>query len=134
METRVNYTIIGAFVIGLVVALIIIVLWLSTGITKKYYKTYIVYVTESVSGLNKQAAVKFNGVDVGYVDDIQLDLKDPNQVILFLKVDPVVPITTNTTAVITEQGITGIAFVGLQGGIGGSALELRPGEKYPVIK
>ena len=58
METKVNYAIVGLFVLVLATALIGGILWLSAG--KQYHKSYDVYLTymrESVSGLNLNAPV-----------------------------------------------------------------------------
>jgi hypothetical protein len=53
MEARVNYAVVGAFVLALGAALIGGILWLSGGgATRKAYDTYVTYMDESVSGLS----------------------------------------------------------------------------------
>ncbi len=133
MESKVNYTLVGVFVTALLIVAILIGLWLSAGINTDNYKIYQVFMNESVAGLSDNAPVKYNGVDVGKVDDIELNLKNPQQVILTLKIRPSVPITQSTTAILTEQGITGIAYIGLTAGKKAPLLETQPGQKYPVI-
>jgi phospholipid/cholesterol/gamma-HCH transport system substrate-binding protein len=134
METRANYIIVGLFVIGLGVAFVIALLWFSAGQYKDYDK-YLVYVNESVSGLSKQATVRFNGVDVGYVSDIELDPKDPQQVELTLNIAEGTPINQSTTATLMTQGITGITYVGLKAeAIDAKPLKTLPGNPYPIIK
>ncbi|MDP2786291.1 MAG: MCE family protein, partial [Sulfurimicrobium sp.] len=62
METKVNYTIVGLFVILLFAALVAGILWLSGGAQyRKTYDTYLAYMNESVSGLNLNAPVKYRG-------------------------------------------------------------------------
>lgn len=134
METKVNYTIIGLFVTALLTTGIVIILWLSTRIESRDYRIYLVYMNESVAGLSQNAPVKYNGVNVGFVSDIRLNLNNPQQVILTLKINPKVPITESTEAVLTEQGITGIAYIGLQGGDHAPALMAKPGQEFPVIR
>jgi phospholipid/cholesterol/gamma-HCH transport system substrate-binding protein len=135
MESRVNYTVVGLFVVLLTLAIAIIALWLTQNLQQKPYKTYLVYLTESVAGLSQQAPVKYNGVDVGYVDRLSINLKNPQQVILTLKIEPYVPVTENTSAILMSQGLTGIAYIGLQGGKPNSPLlEAVNGEAYPIIK
>lgn len=134
MESKVNYTIVGIFMLIVIAVAVCIVLWLTTGFEQADYKTYLVYMNESVAGLSKNAPVKYNGVDEGVVSDIELNLANPQQVILTLKIKPEVPITVTTEAVLTEQGITGIAYIGLRGGGDAPLLKIRPGEKYPVIR
>lgn len=134
METKVSYTMVGLFVVIMIGIIIFFAFWLSVGIGKQDYKAYLVYMNESVTGLEKDAPVKYNGVDVGTVENIKLNLENPEQVILLLKIKPDTPITQNTEAVLMEQGITGIAYIGLRGGNHAKPLEAEPGQEYPVIK
>ncbi len=135
MESRVNYGLVGLFVILLGIAAIIFPLWLSAGLNHVSYNYYTVYMNEAVDGLSPNAPVKYNGVSVGNVTDIELNLKNTQQVKLLLKIEDGTPITTNTTATLRSQGVTGVAYVGLNGGslINAAPLTVPVGEKYPVI-
>jgi len=136
MEAKVNFTLVGLFVLVLGATLIGGVLWLSSG--KQYAKTYAVYRTymhESVGGLNVNAPVKFHGVDVGFVRGIALDPGDVERVELTLAVQAGTPVKEDTVAILESQGLTGIAYVDLTGSHNASApLRARPGESYPVIR
>jgi phospholipid/cholesterol/gamma-HCH transport system substrate-binding protein len=133
MEPRANYLTVGLFVVGLAVALVLSILWFSSDEQVQRH-TYVVYINESVAGLNVQAPVKFNGVDVGFVSHIDLNKRNPQQVRLQLEIDEDVPVNQSTQAVLQAQGITGIMYVGLQAGaINAPPLEESPGEEYPVI-
>lgn len=133
MEPKVNYFTVGLFVIGLTAAFIAGVLLFSLS-QHKAHNTYVVYMKESVSGLSVQAPVKFNGVDVGYVSDIQLDPLNPQQVVLMLAIEEGTPIDQSTKATLMTQGITGVMFIGLKAGATTAPpLEVQPGQKYPVI-
>ncbi len=135
MENKVNYTLVGAFVIGLLIALIFIGVWLSTEWKGKIYNTYAAYMTESVSGLAMNSAVKYNGVKVGYVTSISLDPENPQRVRLLMKIENTAPITETTTATLIEQGLTGVSSLELNAGAPNSRpLLAHPGELYPVIK
>ncbi len=133
MEPRVNYFIVGLFVIGLTAATIVTTFWLSAS-DHKSYKKYLVYMKESVSGLSVQASVKFNGVEVGSVTDIRLNAKDPQQVELLLSIEKGTPINQSTKAMLMSQGITGIMFIGLKAGAAAAPpLVVQPGQNYPII-
>jgi len=135
METKVNYALVGAFVLVLSLAVVAGVLWVSAGgTTRKDYDTYLAFSNESVSGLNRQAPVKYKGVVVGSVQEIGLDPEDPQRVRLVLAIERGVPIKRDTVAVLTLQGLTGIAFLDLEGGSKDSPL-LAPTQDggYPVI-
>jgi phospholipid/cholesterol/gamma-HCH transport system substrate-binding protein len=135
METKVNFAAVGAFVIVLTVAIISGTLWLASGkYYRKVYDTYETYMTESVSGLNLNAAVRYRGVDVGRVRKILLAPGNVEQVRVTLDIERGTPVKSNTVATLRTQGLTGIAFVELSGGRNDSPpLQAGPGQEYPVI-
>ena len=73
MKAKTSYALVGLFVLLLSTAFIAALLWLTTGGPPKDYDFYVVYMTESVSGLSVDAPVKYKGVNVGRVRDIRLD-------------------------------------------------------------
>lgn len=117
MESKVNYTVVGFFVLLFAAALIAFAFWLG-----KYnqdeadYHRYHVYITESVSGLSPEAAVKFHGVDVGKVESIRINSRNSEEVELTLKIEKSTPIKTDSSAVLKFYGITGLAFIEIVGG------------------
>jgi phospholipid/cholesterol/gamma-HCH transport system substrate-binding protein len=132
----VNYAVIGAFVLILGAALIAVVLWLASGgAVQKRYDPYLAVVNESVAGLNLNAPVKYNGVDVGKVRRIWLEPGNPEQVNLLFAILRGTPIKEDTVAVLKTQGLTGIAYVELSGGARESPpLIAITGNEYPLIR
>jgi phospholipid/cholesterol/gamma-HCH transport system substrate-binding protein len=132
----VNFAIVGAFVVALAAAGIGAVLWFASGRgAERQHDTYLTYFAESVAGLNVRAPVKYRGVDVGQVKDIDLDPDDPGRVRLELAIRRGVPVKETTVATLGVQGLTGIAYVELGGASRESAdLVARPGEPFPVIR
>lgn len=135
METKVNYAAVGLFTIVLAAALIMGVLWLAAGGKfGKQFDTYLAFINESVAGLNLNAPVKYRGVDVGRVSDIRLDPANPEEVKLTFELNRGTPVKTDTSAVLKSQGLTGIAYVELDGGSRDAPLlTAAPGSQYPVI-
>lgn len=135
MENKVNLTVVGAFVIALTVAMIAGGLWLASGTyQRKSYDTYETYMTESVAGLNVNAAVRYRGVDVGRVRRIMLAPGNVEQVRVVLDIERGTPVKTDTVATLQTQGLTGIGFVELKGGRKDSpALQAAAGQAVPVI-
>lgn len=134
MESKTNYTIVGVCIVVLVVGLLSAMLWLSVGFNQKTYSLYTVYLHEAASGLNKDAPVKYNGVQVGYVYDIRLNKADPRQVEIILNIETGTPITTSTAATLISQGITGVTYIGLSASTADlTPITKLPGEPYPVI-
>lgn len=130
MEAKVNYTVVGMCVIILGAALIATALWLSVGLNQKSYNTYAVFLNEAASGLSEDAAVRYNGVKVGYVRQISLNHNNPNQVILLLNIEAGTPITINTKATLISQGITGVSYLGLSDK-GSNLAPLKAPKNYP---
>lgn len=134
MEAKTNYTIVGLAVLILGASLLSASLWLSVGFDRKTYKTYLTFLTESVSGLSEESSVKYNGVRVGFIDSINLNPNNPEQVILVLKIEESVPITENTEATLVFQGITGTTYLGLSSTSSSlKPLKKNPDYPYPVI-
>lgn len=134
MESRVNYTIVGLFVVILSTAMIFAGIWLTAGRHSQTYRTYLVNMKETVSGLSEQSPVKFNGVQVGYVKSIKLDRKNPQIVRILLNIAEDTPVTTSTRASLASQGITGVAYINLQAETPHAPpLQAKPGQRYAEI-
>ncbi len=134
MESKVNYTVVGVFVVALSIAMVLIFLWLSTMRNEKAYKTYLLYVNENVTGLAVQSPIRYNGVPVGFVKAIELDPQNAQLVKIILRIEVGTPITTSTVAVLQLQGITGVMYVGLKTtAVDAPLLQPEPGEKYAII-
>jgi len=136
MEEKINFAVVGLFVLVLGVGLIGGVLWFSSG--KSYrtvYDIYLAYMNESVSGLNLNAQVTYRGVEVGRVQKIALAPGNVEQVQLTLAIERGTAVKVDTVAVLQTQGLTGLAYVELTGGKRDSpALQRQDDEDYPVIK
>jgi phospholipid/cholesterol/gamma-HCH transport system substrate-binding protein len=134
MESRVNYALVGAFVLALSAAAIAVLLWLAAGGPRHSYTRYLLLMNESVWALPPDAAVRLNGVKVGHVTDISLDPNNPQEVRIVLDIIDGTPIKTDTRATLQMQGITGLAFISLTGGSENAPpLTRKAGEPYPVI-
>lgn len=135
MDTKVNYAMVGTFVITLVAAIVLSIIWLSSGLNVEDFKTYQVNMQEAVSGLSIDATVEFNGVSVGAVKSIKIQKNDPRSVELLLNVRKDTPITYGTVATLATRGLTGITYIALKD----KGEDLRPlkrakGEENPIIK
>lgn len=107
----------------------------SGGAWQKKYDIYLAIEDESVAGLNLNAPVKYNGVDVGKVHAIELDTDNPQRVNLLFAIEHGTPMKEDTIAVLKTQGLTGIAYVELTGGaVNSPPLMAKAGNRYPVIQ
>ncbi len=111
MENRSHALMAGFFTIALLILSTVLAVWLGRDKIKRV--PYDVVTNMAVSGLNLQAAVRYKGIKVGNVTDIDFDDKNPGQIIMRLEIIPDAPITHSTYATLGYQGVTGIAFVQL---------------------
>ena len=120
METKANYVLIGAFTLMAIMAGLGFFLWLAKVQIDRSYTQYDV-VFDQVSGLGQSSAVTFNGVNVGKVLQITLDRADPSKVRVRIEVSAATPVRQGTEATLASQGVTGVSYVGLEGGAADAA-------------
>jgi phospholipid/cholesterol/gamma-HCH transport system substrate-binding protein len=121
MDDKVNYALVGSFVLVLGTMLVAAVLWLAAGLgSRQAMDTYQAVIRESVAGLNVDAPVKYLGVNVGKVSRIDIDPHNSQQVRLQFLIARGTPIKRDSLAVLKSQGLTGIAYIELSGGSSGS--------------
>jgi phospholipid/cholesterol/gamma-HCH transport system substrate-binding protein len=114
METRASYVLVGTFVLGLVAAAIIFVLWIGRGDGGKNLVTVKVNFTGSVTGLAPGAAVRYRGINKGEVRAIGIKPDQDEVIEVTIRVDADTPIYTDTVASLESQGLTGSPFVQLK--------------------
>ena len=111
MENKAHAFAAGVFVLAVTALLVGMVMWLmrDTVSTSRYEMT----TTDAVTGLQPQAVVRFKGVAVGKVTNIDFDPDKPGNVLVELAVDRNAPVTQSTFATLAFQGVTGLSFVQL---------------------
>jgi len=134
MESRINYTIVGIFVVLLLTGIIMFAFWLGKYGEEQQYDRYYVYITESVAGLSTDTSVKFNGVNVGSVEQININMNNPEEVELLLKVKHGTPVKTDTIAKLKSFGITGLSFIELTGSTKDAPLLHASDSTIPIIQ
>jgi len=132
METKANYTMIGAFTLSVIAAAFGFVLWFSGGDKPANRATYRIVFSSSVSGLSRGAQVLFNGLRVGEVTKIDLG-DNPAFVHALVEIDPRTPIKADTRARLEFQGLTGVASVALTGGSPAAQELARTGALREII-
>lgn len=134
METRARFVLIGLFTILGFLAALAFVLWLAKVQLDRTYAQYDV-LFGTVAGLSQTAPVRYNGVDVGKVLTIALDRDDPALVRVRIEIFASTPVRTDTIATLASQGVTGVAFIALEGGSADAdPLVPVPPADVPVIR
>jgi len=133
MESKINYTLVGLFVVTLLTGLLSLVYWLEQYGDNQAFDSYHVYITESIAGLSPDASVKYRGVEVGTVDKIDINKENSEEVVLLLKIKHGTPIKSDAKAALKFFGITGLAYIELSGSSKNAPrLKAQQGE-IPVI-
>ncbi len=135
MEPKPKYIVVGLFLIALTAASIGFILWMYGYRGKGEYKTYVILTEESISGIDIGSPVRYKGVNVGKVTKIEIHPKDPNIVVIFMKIKRGIPIGKDTVARIKPIGITGLSYLSLSGGKDREPYMVMINEKsYPMIR
>ena len=96
---------------------------------------YNIYFEESVLGLNIDSPVKYRGISVGKVTQLQISPKNSEQVQVTVSILKTTPVKVDTLAKLTAQGITGLTYINLsKGGHISEDVKVVEGEKLPVIQ
>ncbi len=115
METKANFLLIGLFTIAGLLGSMAFLLWLAKVEIDRQYAYYTISF-DNVAGLDNAGDVRYNGLQVGRVVDLQLDPDDPSKVRVSIELDAETPVKTDTVATLQSQGVTGVSFVALRGG------------------
>ncbi len=106
METRSNQILVGSIVLGMLVALVVFIVWLSQ-FGEGGEKTYDIFFQQSIEGLEKGSGVTFRGVPVGQIRSISLEPRSPQFIRVRISVADTTPVLEGTTATIRTVGFTG---------------------------
>ena len=128
MENKAHALAAGAFVLGLIAVVVAIVVWFTRDNTVRYI--YELSTSDTVSGLQPQAAVRYRGIAVGKVTSIDFDPQIKGNVRVRISVDERVPLTESSYATLSYQGVTGLAFIALDDK-GTSKVALKPDNDHP---
>jgi phospholipid/cholesterol/gamma-HCH transport system substrate-binding protein len=117
METKANYVIVGIFTLAAILAAFGFVYWTAAIGDRGETIELRVRIPGSASGLTRGSAVLFNGVKVGDVRRVFIDVDNPSVAIADTIVDRYTPITRSTQADIGLAGLTGQANIELKGAV-----------------
>jgi paraquat-inducible protein B len=106
MKRKISPTLIGAFVVGALVLLVIAVIAFGSGQLFRHTKDFVLYFDGSVNGLHIGAPVKFRGVEIGAVKNILLQLNkdmEVNKIPVIVEIDLKKIASRGATIAIAEQ-------------------------------
>ena len=133
METRAHHVLIGLFSVLVIVGAMLFGLWLAKASMDSTFKDYEVVFNEAVSGLSKGSSVQYNGIKVGDVIELRLDVKDPRRVLARIRLAAGTPVKVDTKAKLALTGVTGTSIIQLSGGDPNSPPLKGKDGKLPVL-
>jgi phospholipid/cholesterol/gamma-HCH transport system substrate-binding protein len=134
MYSKVNYTIVGIFVVLFSIGMFWFAFWLAKYGLQEDYKLYKIEMKDSIAGLAKDSSVKLHGVDIGRVSEIRINPKDIEKIDILVQIKEGVPIKEDMVASTQMLGVTGLLSIEIHGGTN-EAKTLVPTDEYiPVIK
>ena len=132
MYEKINYLLVGLFVIFFTALASYFAFWLSkSDMSSKNFNKYRVVFNESVDGLSKDSTVKLNGVDAGRVKKIALDKEKPYMVVVDILIDNKLEIRKDMYAQLEGQGLTGLRYINIIGGK--STEQIVPNKESSII-
>src|SRR5580704_3029092 len=135
MEREARYAAVGAFVLLVLAMAVLFVYWYAEGHERRDYTRYEVYFDGSVSGLARGAPVRYLGVDVGRVVRMGIDPRNSSRVEVIVDIDSSAPVSENTLAELSLQGVTGLLYIDLiVSPVGRQLAAAVPSLEFPVIR
>lgn len=111
MENRPHALVAGLFVVFLTIMVALVAMQFSGNTIQR--NSYTVITRESVSGLNPQSVVRYRGVSIGKVENIEFDPENSQQILIHILIDQAVILSDTVYAKLGYQGLTGLAYIQL---------------------
>lgn len=129
METKAHHALVGLFTVLLAAALGFFALWLGKVSFDEEYALYDIVFDGPVRGLRESGEVRFNGIQVGEVTELELD--DQSRVIARVRVLAQTPVKVDSFAQLEPQGLTGMSYILITGGSPDAQRLLSPPGRQP---
>ncbi len=134
MYSRVNYTIVGIFVLLFGAGMVWFAFWLAKYGLEEDFDIYRMEMKESIAGLSIDSSVKLRGVDVGNVSTIQINPKNIETVEILVKIKKGIPIKEDMVGHTQMFGVTGLLSIEIDGGTNAAKTLVPTKEHIPLIK
>jgi phospholipid/cholesterol/gamma-HCH transport system substrate-binding protein len=129
MENRSKKIRLGIFILaGSTMLILLIGYFTARELFEKTDTYYVAFQDVSVSGMEVGSSVKYLGINVGTVSNIDINPEDVTSIVLELSLKPGTPVKEDSRAEITSLGITGMKAIEIRGGTNEADL-LSPGSK-----
>lgn len=122
----------GVFItVGVFLLLVFIAVPVGFSLRDKTTTYYAVFEGESLSGLEQSAIVKYNGIPIGKVEELNYDPSNIDQVRVTLSIEDDFPMKTDMYAQTGMMGITGLMYLEVMGGTNEAEI-MEPKSEIPT--
>ncbi|MRX50530.1 MCE family protein [Paracoccus sp. S-4012] len=132
METRGRYVLIGAFTVFGFLGIVGFLMWFGAAQSNRQFAYYDV-LFDTVSGITRSSEVRFAGLPVGQVQELDLDPLGSGMVRVRLEIAALTPVRTGSVATLEGQGVTGTSIVAITPGDPSQPLLRDTVEGVPII-
>ena len=115
MEPKASHILVGVFLLAALAALAGFLVWYSGAGSQAGQVLYQTSFRESVNGLNQGGEVRYRGIRIGEIDEIDINPDDPGLVDVTMKIGSRYRLRQGDRASLKLQGITGLVFVNIEG-------------------
>jgi phospholipid/cholesterol/gamma-HCH transport system substrate-binding protein len=133
MESRSSHIAVGSFVLILLASLFAFAIWTAKVQFGKVNDIYRIVLTGSVTGLQEGSPVRYLGIPVGTVTNLRFDREGVGRIVATIEVDRGTPIRSDSVASLEVQGLTGGAYIQINGGSEQAPLLTPEGGGVPTI-
>jgi len=134
MYSKVNYTIVGIFVLLFGAGMVWFAFWLAKYGLQEEFDTYRLEIYDSVAGLSIDSNVQLRGVNIGSVSNIQINPKNIETVEIFVKIKKGIHIKEDMIAHTAMFGVTGLLSIEIDGGTNEAKTLVPTKNHIPMIK
>lgn len=133
MYSKVNYAMVGLFVLLFGVGLVTFGFWLAKYGLEQKVNLYKLQMRDSVAGLSKDSNVQLHGVTIGRVREVSINPQNIEVIEILLEINQQVPIKEDMVASTQMLGVTGLLSIEISGGSNGAKTLLPNNQNPPLI-
>lgn len=119
MERNINFVLIGALFLSIVIAMVVFVFWIGGGnLNQEKFQQYVAYSPEGISGIGVGTAVRYKGIAVGKVKNVGFKKDDIDLIQIDFEIKSEITLKEGACITPETQGLAGNTFLSITQGEG----------------
>lgn len=134
MERRVNFILIGGIFFILLVLFVAFILWFGRlTLGDNNMKEYIVLTDFDVSALSSKTPIKYKGINVGSIKDIEFENRQTGLIRIVVEIHKDIPVHVGSSLMSDSQGLAGLTYLSLKQNLKEKLIETKE-ESYLILE